>query len=211
MKTLFLLLAALSAYGQATLSWTGPSTIKVGQVATISVSTGGSATAAQQHTINAPVDVASVAVTATAPGKTAYCGAFATAKITCLILSQTNSTAIPAGPLLTIAATFKSTFTLTQESFSLTGSVAADPLNAAKVTVTPPSPFVILPDLRTNSCDVDANGSVTGADTQIVVDVARGTATPPAGSRTDHNGDGATDIADAMISVLVSLGQLTCP
>jgi len=198
------------SFGQtATLSLNGPVSVKAGQDATILVTTTGGP-AAEQFTINVPVDVASVAVNAAAPGKTAYCGAFAAQKITCLLLSLNSAAAIPDGAVATVTATFKGALTATNEVFSVTNPVAGSVTGTA-LAVAVPANLVIAADKRLNACDVDGDGQITGADTQVVVDVARGIASAPTGSRTDLNGDGNTDVLDAILSVLAGLKQIPCP
>jgi len=211
MKRLILFFAAIAAYGQ-TLSWSAsnPTSIKAGQTATFSVTIAAGATATMAD-IHCPSLAFICPTTATTPvaGKTAQSAIPDPGTLRVIVYAPSGNAAIPAGTLFSFSATARSPLPPGNHSWTLTGPDGAD-ATGTKLTLTAPGPFVIVADPRLNSCDVTADGAVTGADTDAVAAVALG-GTAPAGSRTDHNADGATNTQDVVISARVVAGLQACP
>ncbi len=215
MKYFALFLTAAGLHGQATLSWdpSSPVTIKAGQTANFSVMITQTAGTNQPRVVAAQVDISCPGMAFICPttgttqtGRSIQCLVPASNSLRCIVYLPAGNTAIPDGTFVKFSAVAKSDLPAGNHTFLINNPTAADP-SAASLTLLAPGPFVVS---AVGFCDVDGDGIVAAADTDLIAIKALG-GTAPAGSRTDHNGDGLTDVRDVVISARVVAGQQACP
>ena len=200
MRLAILLALASAAWGQVTLTLTGPATARQGQIVPLSLgSTGATANgpAGLQWTLTPPSGFAITGSAAgtqgTAAGKAVSCNA---ANTLCLLFGL-NQNVIANGQAATLTVQVPANATPGAASFGLTGLVAGDKIGIA-MTATAGTAYSLTVLSR---ADLNGDGVVNSADVSaMAAEVTSGACSA------DQNADGKCDMLDILLVILKALG-----
>lgn len=209
-----LLFAACACRAQGTLSLVNPATPPVagyaaGATVPLNITkTGNPTTTALQFDITAPANSATITFAVgpavTAGTKLIQCSP-APFPVRCILFGLANAAPIPDGTVVVASVTLPGTTAVNPVPVTISAPIESDS-GGNGLTVAVGNPTVSLP--LKSGCDVNSDGTTTGADTQVVVNAVTARTTSVA---TDLDSNSKTDALDVQIAATSATPPLfTC-
>lgn len=194
------LASSIAAYGQMSITLTGPATVKQGKAISLNLNLANPTAvspAGLQWTLAPPTGATVQTITAgsasTTAGKVVACN---TSNLLCIVYGP-NQNVIAAGQVVVIQATIPANSVPGPNQFTLTGLLAGDKSGQPTTIASGPVYSVTVLSLA----DINGDGTVNAADiSAMATQVTSGVCTD------DQNGDGICNLFDVLAVVLRSLG-----
>lgn len=191
------------AWGQSSLTLSGPQIVKAGTTPTLTLTLTnpqGTGPVGVQWTTTLPAGVVVNSVTlGGVGGKSLYCTPDSSM---CMVVGM-NTTTIPTGVVVGMSVKIPATASGTL-SFPLTGLTGADATGSA-YTLTNPTTYSVVVSPKQ---DLNGDGKVDELDMQVMVNEVLAAKNNPSACVDDLTGDGKCDILDVLQVVLKALGVI---